>query len=147
MTTNYKSHEIKKRFKPRKGKSNEVGVEIFSWLGSIGAQHYYARLNFYNSKGEYSKIEITRKVVGKPQRHIGALGPDTFTRVGEFTDGFDGEIEAIQAAEIEFNRLFGEGWKATDGHSDESYNFKEKIAEDIRLMKAYQKRLQEGRDG
>jgi len=133
------SHEITERIKlPRKKSAREIGIRISSWAGlSLGAVHYYAEFMYFIP--DFIKIKVTKKVVGKPIKHIGVFGPDRYEAVGSYTDSFDSEVEAIAQAKSEFDRIFGKGWIPVDEHSDEVYNFKAKIEETNKAIEEYQK--------
>lgn len=120
----------------RKG-YREVVLEITSWLGSIGAVHYYAKLKDrsisitniedkenkcsvggYGTKGvpeKYTdlKFEICRPVTQKDIQHDIDYGREDFMiqKKGDLTRGFWNEKDAIDTGIAVFKLLFKGKWK------------------------------------
>jgi hypothetical protein len=115
----------------------EVVLEITSWLGSIGAVHYYAKLTDYSihvtniedkenrtSVGGYGtkgipkkytdlKFEIWRPVTQKDVQHDIDYGREDYMihQIGEKTRGFWTEKDAIDTGIALFRQMFKGKWK------------------------------------
>jgi hypothetical protein len=52
--------------------NNKIAIlEISSWIGiSIGAQHFYASLCYYDQKNQYQKMDLTRKLSAKEIKEL-----------------------------------------------------------------------------
>lgn len=92
-----------------------VGIlEISSWRGiSIGAVHWYASLKMDDPKAKYglTTIELTRPLLAEEVKTMNAEAKAQgymarMYRIGEQTEGFNTEEEAIQAGIKYFNEHY-----------------------------------------
>lgn len=98
---------------------NVVNVEISSYRGvSLGAEHYYASLSFYDADGEYKIKELRHRLTAKQAKALNKKdGVSGCYKPGNMTERFD-TAEDIQQIAIEtFKELVPHAIVLTCGRS------------------------------